>query len=77
MIGLDGWDEYRRLLQDGHQIVAFNRTPKMQKLIREGAERAFSLRELVRKLPTLKVVRMMLPEAGTRMQKTIIEEMIT
>ena len=64
MIGLGrmGMNMGRRLLQGGHQIVAFNRTSeKTEELVKEGAEGAFSLQELVEKLPSPKVVWMMLP----------------
>jgi 6-phosphogluconate dehydrogenase len=52
----------RRLLQGGHQVVAFNRTPdKTEELVKEGAIGAFSLTELVEKLPAPRVVWLMLP----------------
>jgi len=63
MIGLGrmGLNMARRLLQGGHQIVAYNRTPaKTEELMRDGAEGAFSLPELVAKLPSPRVVWLML-----------------
>ena len=64
MIGLGrmGMNMARRLIQDGHQIVAYNRTPdKTEELVKDGAVGAFSLRELVEKLPAPRVVWLMLP----------------
>ncbi len=64
MIGLGrmGMNMARRLLQGGHQVVAFNRTPdKTEELVKEGAIGAFSLAELVEKLPSPRVVWLMLP----------------
>ena len=64
MIGLGrmGMNMARRLLQGGHQIVAFNRTPdKTEEIVKEGAIGAFSLTELVEKLPSPRVVWLMLP----------------
>lgn len=64
MIGLGrmGMNMARRLLQGGHQVVAFNRTPdKTEELVKEGAIGAFSLTELVEKLPAPRVVWLMLP----------------
>jgi 6-phosphogluconate dehydrogenase len=64
MIGLGrmGMNMARRLLQGRHQVTAFNRTPdKTEELIKEGAEGAFSLQELLEKLPAPRVVWLMLP----------------
>ena len=64
MIGLGrmGMNMARRLLQGGHQVVAFNRTPdKTEEIVKEGAIGAFSLMELVEKLPAPRVVWLMLP----------------
>lgn len=64
MIGLGrmGMNMTRRLLQGGHQIVAYNRTPdKTEEIVKEGAIGAFSLTELVEKLPSPRVVWLMLP----------------
>jgi len=67
MIGLGrmGMNMARRLLQGGHEVVAFNRTPeKTRELVGEGAQGSFSLKELVEKLPGPRVLWLMLP-AGT------------
>ncbi|MFO7461857.1 MAG: decarboxylating 6-phosphogluconate dehydrogenase [Desulfatiglandales bacterium] len=64
MIGLGrmGMNMARRLLQGGHEVVAYNRTPqKTDELAGEGAEAAYSLSELAEKLPPPRVVWMMLP----------------
>lgn len=64
MIGLGrmGMNMARRLLQRGHQVVAFNRTSrKTDELAGEGAEAAYSLSEMVEKLTAPRVVWMMLP----------------
>lgn len=64
MIGLGrmGMNMARRLLQDGHEVVAFNRTPdKTEQIASEGAEGAFSLEELISELETPRIVWIMLP----------------
>lgn len=64
MIGLGrmGMNMARRLLQSGHEVVAYNRTPqKTEELVREGAIAAFSLDEVVRKLSSPRIVWIMLP----------------
>jgi 6-phosphogluconate dehydrogenase len=64
MIGLGrmGMNMARRLLLGGHRITAYNRTPdKTRELVKDGAEGAFSLRELVGSLPSPRVVWLMLP----------------
>jgi 6-phosphogluconate dehydrogenase len=73
MIGLGrmGMNMARRLLQGGHQVVAYNRTrDKTDQLVSEGAIGAYSLSELVERLHEPRVVWMMLP-AGD-----IIDEVI-
>ena len=67
MIGLGrmGMNMARRLLQGGHEVVAYNRTPqKVNKLITEGAQGAFSLEEVIQQLPAPRVVWLMLPAGG-------------
>lgn len=67
MIGLGrmGINMARRLLQDEHEVVAYNRTPeKVNELVEEGADGAYSLEELVCKLATPRIIWIMLP-AGT------------
>ena len=50
-LGRMGANMVRRLLRDGHEIVAYNRTPeKAKEIATEGATAAFSIEELVRKL---------------------------
>ena len=68
MVGLGrmGMNMSRRLLQGGHQVVAYNRTAaKTEELAGEGAEAAFSLAELVDKLDDRKIVWLMLPAGAT------------
>lgn len=64
MVGLGrmGMNMVRRLLQGGHQVVAYNRSPeKTEEIMKEGAEGSFSLKELAEKLDGPKVVWLMLP----------------
>jgi len=64
MIGLGrmGMNMVKRLLQNGHQVVAWNRSSdKVEEVMKDGAEGAFSLVELVDKLPSPKIVWLMLP----------------
>ncbi len=64
MIGLGrmGMNMARRLLQGGHQVVVYNRTPdKTEEMAREGAQASFSLAELVASLEPPRVIWLMLP----------------
>jgi 6-phosphogluconate dehydrogenase len=64
MIGLGrmGMNMTRRLLQDGHRVIAYNRTPdKVAEAVRDGADGAASLREAVDKLDRPRIVWIMLP----------------
>jgi 6-phosphogluconate dehydrogenase len=64
MIGLGrmGMNMAKRLLQGGHQVVAYNRTPnKTEEIVKEGAIGSFSLAELVENLTAPRVVWLMLP----------------
>ncbi len=64
MIGLGrmGMNMARRLIQGGHEVVAYNRTPeKVNQLAEEGAEKAYSIEELISKLPAPRAVWIMLP----------------
>ena len=64
MVGLGrmGMNMARRLLQGGHEVVAYNRTAaKTKELAGEGASAAFSLQELTGQLDGPKVVWLMLP----------------
>ncbi len=73
MVGLGkmGWNMAKRLLQGGHEVVAYNRTPaKTKKLAGERAIAAYSLKEAVQKLRQPRVVWMMLP-AGAAVDEHI------
>lgn len=60
-----------RLLLNGHEVCANNRSHDKIKLIEEkGAEGAYSLEELTDKLPSPRVIWMMVP-SGETVQKTI------
>lgn len=65
MIGLGrmGMNMAKRLLQGGHEVVAYNRSPeKTHALVKEeGAIGAYSLAEVVEKLPTPRILWLMLP----------------
>ncbi|HHO48793.1 MAG TPA: decarboxylating 6-phosphogluconate dehydrogenase [Desulfobacteraceae bacterium] len=64
MIGLGrmGMNMVRRLLRDGHEVVAYNRTSeKVEEIVREGAEGAASLEDLVGRLRPPRIVWIMLP----------------
>ncbi len=65
MIGLGrmGMNMAKRLLQGGHQVVAYNRSPeKTDAMVKEeGAIGAYSLAEVVEKLSQPRIVWMMLP----------------
>lgn len=68
MIGLGrmGMNMGRRLLQGGHEVVAYNRTrAKTEELAREGAIPTYSLAELTARLDPPKVVWLMLPAGET------------
>ncbi|MFP4515869.1 MAG: phosphogluconate dehydrogenase (NAD(+)-dependent, decarboxylating) [Desulfovibrionales bacterium] len=61
-LGRMGMNMARRLIQGGHEVVAYNRTAaRTEEIAREGAVAAFSLEELVEKLDTPRVVWLMLP----------------
>jgi 6-phosphogluconate dehydrogenase len=81
MIGLGrmGMNMARRLLQGGHEVVAYNRTPqKTEELAREGALPAYSLREVVEKLPAPRLLWIMLP-AGPAVDEhlTTLRDLLT
>jgi 6-phosphogluconate dehydrogenase len=74
-LGRMGANMVRRLVRDGHEVVAFNRTPeKTQEIMTEGAEGAFSLAELVGKLAAPRAVWVMVP-AGDATEAMIAELM--
>jgi 6-phosphogluconate dehydrogenase len=61
-LGRMGMNMARRLLQSGHEVVAWNRSPeKVEEIAQEGAQRAFSLEETVRLLLPPRTVWLMLP----------------
>jgi 6-phosphogluconate dehydrogenase len=73
MIGLGkmGGNMTERLMRDGHQVVAFDRTPEVvQKYAALGAIGAGSLAEVTRKLTAPRVVWIMVP-AGKPVDETI------
>lgn len=64
MIGLGrmGMNMARRLLQGGHDVVAYNRTPeKTDEIAGEGAIGAYSLEEVTEKLSSPRIIWLMLP----------------
>ncbi len=70
-LGRMGGNMVRRLLQGGHQIVAYNRTPEpTQEVAKLGATAPYSLEELVEKLTPPRSVWVMVP-AGKPTQETI------
>ena len=74
-LGRMGANMVRRLVRDGHQVVAFNRTPeKTREIMTEGAEGAFTLAELVAKLPAPRAVWVMVPAGDAT--EAMIEELI-
>jgi 6-phosphogluconate dehydrogenase len=61
-LGRMGANMVRRLVRNGHEVVAYNRTPeKTREIMTEGVEGAFSLEDLVAKLPTPRAVWVMVP----------------
>ncbi len=65
-LGRMGMNMAKRLLQGGHEVVAFNRTPaKTDQLVKEGAIGAYSLSEVVDKLSHPRVTWIMLPAGST------------
>jgi len=64
MVGLGrmGMNMGRRLLQGGHEVIAYNRTrEKTDGLVKEGAIGAYSLQEVMQKLAPPRAVWIMLP----------------
>ena len=67
MIGLGrmGMNMARRLLLNGHEVVAYNRTPdKVAQLAAEGGEGATSIEDLIARLAPPRIVWLMLPAGG-------------
>ena len=74
-LGRMGANMVRRLLRDGHEVVAYNRTPeKTKEIAGEGAIAAFSIAELVEKLEKPRAVWIMVP-AGDATEAQIAELM--
>jgi 6-phosphogluconate dehydrogenase len=72
-LGRMGANMVRRLMRDGHQVVAYNRTPeRTREIAGEGAEAAFSIAELVSKLEPPRAVWIMVP-AGDATEAQIEE----
>jgi 6-phosphogluconate dehydrogenase len=72
-LGRMGANMVRRLLRDGHEVVAYNRTPeKTKEIAGEGATAAFSIAELVEKLEKPRAVWIMVP-AGDATEAQIEE----
>lgn len=68
MVGLGrmGMNMAKRVLNGGHQVVAYNRTPqKTEQMIKKGATGAFSIPEVVEKLSKPRVIWIMLPAGQT------------
>src|SRR6266567_8451196 len=61
-LGRMGANMVRRLLRDGHRVVAWNRTAaKTDEIVTEGAVGAYSIPELIEKLQTPRIVWVMVP----------------
>src|SRR5215467_5389931 len=61
-LGRMGANMVRRLVRDGHRVVAYNRSPeKTREIMTEGAEGAFDLHELVHKLKHPRILWIMVP----------------
>ncbi len=74
-LGRMGANMVRRLLRDGHEVVAYNRSPeKTREIATEGAEPAFDIAELVAALPAPRHVWIMVP-AGAPTEAQIDELM--
>ncbi len=74
-LGRMGANMVRRLVRDHHEVVAFNRTPeKTREIMTEGAEGAFSLAELVGKLPAPRAVWLMVPAGDAT--EAMVEELM-
>jgi 6-phosphogluconate dehydrogenase len=72
-LGRMGANMVRRLLRDGHEVVAYNRTPeKTKEIAGEGATPAFSIAELVASLEKPRAVWIMVP-AGDATEAQIEE----
>lgn len=75
MIGLGrmGMNMARRLLQAGHEVVAYNRSRgKTDEVVKEGALGAYSLPEVIEKLFRPRIVWIMLP-AGEAVDEHVLQ----
>jgi 6-phosphogluconate dehydrogenase len=74
-LGRMGINMTRRLLQGGHDVTAWNRSPeKVEEIAKEGAKGAFSLEEMTGMLSQPRAIWLMLP-AG-KITDTAIEQLI-
>ncbi|MEO8571389.1 MAG: phosphogluconate dehydrogenase (NAD(+)-dependent, decarboxylating) [Chloroflexota bacterium] len=74
-LGRMGANMVRRLIREGHEVVAYNRTPeKTQEIEGEGAVGSYSIAELVSKLEKPRAVWIMVP-AGDATEAQISELM--
>ncbi len=72
-LGRMGANIVRRLIRAGHQCVVFNRTAaKVAELAAEGAIAATDLSDMVRQLPSPRVIWLMLP-AGEATEQAIVQ----
>ncbi len=72
-LGKMGGNMVARLLRDGHEVVAYNRSHHpIEKAVKIGAEGASSLADLVSKLPEKKAVWLMVP-SGAAVDQNIAE----
>jgi len=75
MIGLGrmGANMTERLLNGGHRVVAYARTPeKVQSVVKKGADGARSLEELVSKLTPKRIIWLMIPAGNPEKQTRFI-----
>ena len=73
-LGKMGANLTRRLMEKGWNVVGYNRSPeKTHALEKEGMTPAFSIRELVEKLPAQKIIWLMLP-AGKTVDDMLFDE---
>ena len=75
-LGRMGFHMVERLLKHKVKVVAYNRSPeKVKKIAREGAIPAYSVEELIDKLPGKKIVWLMLPagKATDSMMKKVLQ----
>jgi 6-phosphogluconate dehydrogenase len=70
-LGRMGGNIARRLIQAGHHVVGYNRSPDVtREIAAEGLDGAFSIEEVVKKLAAPRVIWLMLP-AGSATENTI------